>query len=69
MFRILTLTLTFCLVMTRSAHAYIDPATGAMVVQLIVAGCATAMVTVKLWWHRVKRFFKKGNPAEDEKGD
>ena len=35
------------------AHAYVDPATGSMVIQVLVAGALAAAFTVKQWWGRV----------------
>ncbi|MEM7492550.1 MAG: hypothetical protein AAF296_04165 [Pseudomonadota bacterium] len=36
-----------------AAHAYIDPGTGALVVQAAIGAIATALVTVKYWWSKV----------------
>jgi hypothetical protein len=35
--------------------AYLDPASGSLVVQLILGGVAAAAVTIKLWWQRLLR--------------
>ena len=39
------------------AHAYLDPGTGSMLLQLLLGGAAGALVVGKLYWHRVKAFF------------
>jgi hypothetical protein len=36
----------------RSAHAYVDPATGSIVIQVLVAGALGAAFTAKQWWKR-----------------
>ena len=62
------------LFMTGSASAYIDPATGSMVLQMIIGGIAGAFVTVKLYWIQIKAFFtnkksrqiKSGAASEDD---
>ena len=42
------------------AHAYLDPGTGSMLLQLLLGGVAGALVVGKLYWHRVKAFFGRG---------
>jgi len=51
-----------------SAEAYIDPGTGGLVVQMLIAAIATALVTGKLWWARLKALFKKDISTKDEQG-
>ena len=34
-------------------QAYIDPSSGSMILQGIIAGIAAILVTAKLWWHRL----------------
>lgn len=36
------------------AQAYLDPGTGAMLVQLLLGGVAGALVVVKLYWSRLR---------------
>jgi hypothetical protein len=56
---ILPLGLVFGLVAGHAApaHAYLDPGTGSMILQLILGGVAGAMVIGKLYWQRVKAVF------------
>ena len=35
------------------AYAYIDPGSGSMIVQGILAAIAAIALTAKLWWHRL----------------
>lgn len=39
------------------AHAYLDPGTGSMILQGLLAGIAGALVVGKLYWLRLKQFF------------
>lgn len=39
------------------AHAYLDPGTGSALIQGVIAAIAAVGVTLKLYWHRIKRFF------------
>lgn len=40
-----------------SAHAYLDPGTGSILVQSLLAGVAGAVAVIGLYWQRVKSFF------------
>lgn len=49
------------------ALAYLDPGTGSMLVQLVVGGFAAAGVALKLYWRRIRSFFRiRRRPAEPE---
>lgn len=39
------------------AHAYLDPGTGSMILQLILGGAAGVAVILKLFWNRLLTFF------------
>ena len=38
----------------RPAHAYLDPASGSMMLQLLLGGLAGAAVTLKLFWRKLR---------------
>lgn len=44
----------FVLAASKPAFAYIDPGTGAMLLQLLLGGIAGGLVILKLYWHRLK---------------
>jgi hypothetical protein len=48
------------------AHAYLDPGTGSMILQVILGGVAAASVALKLYWQRIKGFFVKDDAASNE---
>ena len=48
-------------------YAYIDPGTGSYIVQIVIAGLLGALVSLRIYWARVKAFFK-GNPPFGRKG-
>lgn len=60
------------LAMPQEAHAYLDPGSGSMLFQILIAGIVSALLTVKLWWLRAKSFvlrlfsFGRTNATEDE---
>ena len=41
----------------RDAHAYLDPTTGSMVLQLLLGGIAGAAVLIRLFWRRILNLF------------
>ena len=42
-----------------NAYAYLDPASGSIVIQYIVAGFVTCMALMKNFWVKFKYFFNK----------
>ena len=48
---------SFIIALTTPVHAYLDPGTGSMLLQGLIAGVAGAMLVVKLYWARFKTFF------------
>ena len=41
-----------------SAHAYLDPGTGSIILQAIIGALAAIVVALKLYWHKFLVFFK-----------
>ena len=50
----------------RSAHAYLDPASGSMILQVIVAALVTALITLKAFWHKIRGMFDSDLTESDE---
>ena len=50
--------ITFFLLIT-NAHAYLDPGTGSFILQLILAGFATFVASVGIYFNRIKMFISK----------
>ena len=42
-----------------NAYAYLDPATGSIIIQYIVAGLVACMTFMKNFWAKFKYFFNK----------
>lgn len=49
--------LVFVLV-SPSAHAYLDPSTGSMIITAIVGLFASIVLAVKTYWYKLKAFFR-----------
>ena len=41
-------------VLTSSAHAYLDPGTGSMILQVLLGGVAGIALAGKLYWHKLR---------------
>jgi len=53
---------------SQNIHAYIDPGTGSLIIQLLIASFVGALFLIKIYWGKVKAFFnnlfskaRKGN--------
>jgi hypothetical protein len=40
------------------AHAYLDPTTGSIILQGLIAGVAGITVVLRLYWGRIKTYFR-----------
>jgi hypothetical protein len=63
MMRLIILTGFVLSVMPMPAHAYIDAGTGSMIIQLAIGGIAAGLVTIKVFWYRIKALFSGERPA------
>lgn len=65
MFQLASLVILFLTTTTSQAQAYIDPGTGSILLQGLIAALAAASATLGLFWHRIKSFFRSGSsPSE-----
>lgn len=63
----LAVLLLLSLALAPTSHAYLDPTSGSMVLQLIIGGIAGVGVVLKMYWHRILGFFgKKGQHDEPQ---
>ena len=46
------------LILTRDAYAYLDPSAGSIVLQVLLGGVAGCYVILKMYWEKIKRFFR-----------
>ena len=49
--------------------AYLDPATGSLIIQVIAAGLAAAGLAGKTYWHKIKSLFGGETSTDDGDGD
>lgn len=53
----------FAISVSAPAAAYLDPGTGSMILQGIIAGIAVAGLAIKNYWYRIRAFFGKEAPT------
>ena len=52
------------------AFAYIDPGTVSILIQGLIGALAATIVTLKIYWHKISKFFnigKKKNTGQENK--
>ncbi len=49
-----------------SAHAYVDPGAGSLVIQGIIAAVVGVGLTVRLFWSRIRKLLTGKTPRDDE---
>ena len=60
----------FLALLSSPAYAYLDPGTGSMLVQGLVAALAVVSAAVATFWTRIRRLFSRlGKPADPEHRD
>lgn len=62
----LLVALIVALIVPQAAHAYLDPASGSMILQAVIGGVAAAALAFKYYWHRIQAFFGFGSTDEPE---
>jgi hypothetical protein len=54
---LLILAVAFFTLSPSRASAYLDPGSGSMILQLLIAGFLGALFTIKTWWREIKAYF------------
>lgn len=54
---------------TTWASAYLDPGTGSLVLQMLIAGALTAAASIKIFWAQVKEFFRRSPKPKNSRAD
>lgn len=49
-------------------YAYLDPASGSIVWQVVVGGLLAALATVRIYWKKIKSFFTRSRKNLDRPG-
>ena len=66
-----TVITTFCvlLIFPQPAWAYLDPGTGSLILQSVIAGIAGALVAGRFYWDRIKSYISEKFSSGDSKAD
>lgn len=62
---LLSLTAILFLVLPGQLYAYIDPGTGSLIIQTLIAAFVGGIFVIKTYWQKIKAWFSD-NPAEKE---
>jgi len=52
-----------------SGRAYLDPGSGSVLIQLLIAGLLGAAFIIKAFWSKIKAFFTRSKAPKEEKSD
>jgi hypothetical protein len=55
------------LVGLQPAFAYLDPGTGSILIQGLIAAIVGGLFALKTYWYRLKGFFRRDSGKEEEK--
>lgn len=47
------------LIFPKDAHAYLDPGTGSMLIQVLIGGVLGSLYFIKLYWKKISSFVKE----------
>ena len=63
--RILFLSLSL-FVYSLPVYAYLDPGTGSMIIQGLIAGFAASISLLSIYWQKIKTYFSKKSKDSEE---
>ena len=64
----LVLTVGAWLLVVPAANAYVDPASGSYIIQILVGFAMAAALSVKVFWSRLRSFFTRSRATDGEAG-
>ncbi len=62
----MTLSAVFLMEAPTPAHAYLDPGTGSMMLQVLLGGIAGGLVIGRLYWQKIKSFISGTKEGSDD---
>ena len=54
---------------TNITYAYLDPGSGSLIIQLLVAAILGGLVTIRMFWSKILTMFGLRQPLEDDDDD
>lgn len=64
--RLIVLVVLLALFVPRASHAYLDPTSGSILLQVLLGGIAGVALALKLFWHRILGLFGVSRSDDDE---
>ncbi len=64
--RLVVLSVLMTVLMPRASHAYLDPTSGSILLQVLLGGIAGAALALRLFWHRIVGWFARGKRDHDD---
>ena len=55
--------------LSTNAHAYLDPGSGSFIFQVMIGALLGALVTIKIYWQRLKSYFSRLFSKKDAETD
>lgn len=65
-YRPIVLVVLLLLLAPRPSHAYLDPTSGSILLQVLLGGIAGAALALKLFWHKILALFGIARSDDDE---
>jgi len=65
--KLITVLAFFMLVLVKNAYSYLDPGTGSYLIQILAAALFGSLFVIKIFWTKIKLFFKGTKKDEDSK--
>lgn len=56
--------LTYLTVFPNKALAYLDPGTGSLIIQSLIAGFLASLFTIKIYWQKIKELLSNFNKKD-----
>ena len=56
---VILMSIFLVLILVNQSYAYIDPGTGSMLVQAVLAAVAVASVSIGIFWRRIRSFLDR----------
>lgn len=64
--RVLIMVITLLLILPTPSFAYLDPATGSMIIQGIIGAIAGLLVAVRLYWGKLTSLFSRNKTSNTD---
>ena len=64
--RLVVVSLLLAVLMPRPSHAYLDPTSGSILLQVLLGGLAGAALAMRLFWHKILAWFSGRKRDHDD---